>query len=395
MICPKTIFVTGANGYLGTDFVRVAKAKGSEIIALGRAVHSGGLGKEPGKGPGNATGQLLWSLGDPFPHVEDTPEPVLVHFAYDWSDLRCSADNINVSGSRLLFDSFQSRFPQGKILFVSSVSARSSGGNVYGQIKYRIEGFAGIPMAIIRVGLVYSWPPKGQVRMLASLSRLPFTLLPGANNHVQPIPLAAVSDCIMQLSENSQVAGEETLVNQTVLVAGASVAFRDFVRMLALAYGNSSLTIIAAPVAPASFTLNVLAIIGLPVSFLLERVRGLAATKRQEGLVPEGMEWESQYSAFEKNKNVHRSALLQEARVLLGTTSSKMVDTPNLRAYVRHQERHNHPVINISAFWKLTPTRLLWLRLFPKVSGNSGNTKLIMAIYESWWLRCRKSDGGN
>jgi nucleoside-diphosphate-sugar epimerase len=386
MECLETFFVTGANGYLGADFAHISKLLGHEVVALVRA------------GRPDETGGTMerqnWTLGDPFPDVKDVMSPVLVHFAHDWSDLHGSNDNINVTGSRMLFDTFCSRFQHGKILFVSSASARPAGGNMYGQIKYKIETFADLPMTIVRVGLVYSWPPRGQVKTLASLSRLPFTVLPGGENTVYPIPLASVSNCIRQVSIGSQDKSASGGRNRIVVAAGGPVSFKKFIRMLSLAYGNRSPLIVSAPVAPISILLSALAFIGVPVADLLERVRGLAASVKLDGSVLESLNWQTQYSAFESDRKVRRSALLHEARVLLGTVSAQLVGTSNLRAYVRHQERNNHPLIKISPVWTFMPTGLLWLRLLPKITGNPGNSKLIMAIYEIWWLRCRSREGG-
>src|SRR5262245_30784578 len=112
------IAVTGASGYIGRAFTALAEARGYQILKLGRR-----------------PGFTSWTLEAENVTLPAQPLMAVVHLAHDWADLRESPENRNIGGTRRLFKAVRAHSPDAVIVLASSVSARMSGGNVYGRIK--------------------------------------------------------------------------------------------------------------------------------------------------------------------------------------------------------------------------------------------------------------------
>ena len=193
------IAVTGASGYIGKAFTRLAEDQGHQIAKLGRQTFGEDL------------------------TLPAQPLKAVIHLAYDWTDLSDAPENRNVRGTRRLFEAIRTHSPNATIVLASSVSARLFGGNVYGRIKAAQEDvcreFEGISA---RIGLVFGGKPRGQMKTLMQIARCPILVVPGGQILVQPIHVSDVAAILLNLAcRGRQWSG-------TYIVAGEPVRTLDF-----------------------------------------------------------------------------------------------------------------------------------------------------------------------
>ena len=193
------IAVTGASGYIGKAFTRLAEDQGHQIAKLGRQTFGEDL------------------------TLPAQPLKAVIHLAYDWTDLSDAPENRNVRGTRRLFEAIRTHSPNATIVLASSVSARLFGGNVYGRIKAAQEDvcreFEGISA---RIGLVFGGKPRGQMKTLMQIARCLILVVPGGQILVQPIHVSDVAAILLNLAcRGRQWSG-------TYIVAGEPVRTLDF-----------------------------------------------------------------------------------------------------------------------------------------------------------------------
>jgi nucleoside-diphosphate-sugar epimerase len=250
------IAVTGASGYIGKVFTRLAEAQGHRLVKLGR----------------QASGFTNWTLDAEALTFPAQPLNAVVHLAHDWTDLREPLENRNVKGTRRLFEAVRAHSPAAAIILASSLSARISGGNVYGRIKAGQEAvcrdFGGISA---RIGLVFGGTPQGQMKTLLQMVRWPILVVPGGRILVQPIYVSDVAEILLYLARGG---GDWS---GTYIAAGEPVRLLTFLEFLATGIGRCPVMSLSLPLLPIRMVLTIAGTMKI-LCPLRERVGGLAAT---------------------------------------------------------------------------------------------------------------------
>ncbi len=125
----SSVIITGGHGDLGEAVVEAARAAGMRVCLLTRD-------PKPNR-PGIR--EIAWRLGESLPceclDTDSAPgEQALIHLAHDWSDTDDKA-GVNLMGARVLRDSARAA-GLGRLIFISSQSARADALNVYGRVKW-------------------------------------------------------------------------------------------------------------------------------------------------------------------------------------------------------------------------------------------------------------------
>lgn len=197
----RHIIITGGRGYVGRAVAEAAMASGRRVTVLSRDARAVPAGAR----------HVAWRLGDRLPREAIDPRlptdaQALVHLAHDWRDAN-SDESINFAGARILRDSCR-QSGLGRLVFVSSQSARPDAPNAYGRIKWRIEQLFDGPREIsLRVGLVYGGPRTAQYGLLCRLV-LATSIIPlvAPRQLVQPIHRNEVARGVI-LATDSGAAG--------------------------------------------------------------------------------------------------------------------------------------------------------------------------------------------
>jgi nucleoside-diphosphate-sugar epimerase len=256
MVEQGLIAVTGASGYIGKVFTTLAEARGHQIAKLGR----------------QTSGFTSWMLEADDLTLPAQPLKAVMHLAHDWTDLREPPENRNITGTRRLFEAVRAHSPDATIVLASSVSARVSGGNVYGRIKAAQEDvcreFGGISA---RIALVFGGKSQGQMKTLIKIARCPILAVPGGQILVQPIHVSDVAEILLHLAHRGG------RWSGTYIAAGEPVRLLTFLEFLATATGRRTVVSLSLPLLPIRLVLAVAARMNI-LRQLRERVEGLAAT---------------------------------------------------------------------------------------------------------------------
>ncbi|HET9061445.1 MAG TPA: NAD-dependent epimerase/dehydratase family protein [Acidimicrobiales bacterium] len=185
----RTVAVTGASGFVGAAVVAGFESVGDYVIKLGRQVDADSRSRHFDLG-GRMDGDLLADVD------------ILVHCGWDLTARGNEAWEVNVTGSRRLFDAFAGK----RLLFVSSMSAHRGTRQEYGLTKLAVEAAAlargGI---VVRPGLVYSQHPGGMVGAFVKYGALPVTPAIGLRSRQYPVHLDDVVAAIVALSHSAKV----------------------------------------------------------------------------------------------------------------------------------------------------------------------------------------------
>jgi len=266
----RCLILTGANGYIGARLKTLALARGWSVTVLSRHPYTA---RDGARG-------LPWTLGEALPpEAIDAAVPAshhaLVHLAHDWTDARPGPDEgaLNLDGARALFASSRA-LGVGRIVFVSSQSARPDAANVYGRLKWRIEQLLeGEGEVAARVGLVYGGPPSAMYGLLCELTgTLPVLPMVDPWREVQPIHLDEVCDGLFRLAEG-------TGGSWSGLAAPEGMPFGAFLRTLARELHGRRIRILPIPLRLALLACDLLNRLPVGPKPDRERVLGLAGTR--------------------------------------------------------------------------------------------------------------------
>lgn len=182
---PKTVVITGANGFLGSALVKSFKQDGWHVTALVRNAHKY---KTPG------VVYVEYDLSKPFDTSVFAGADYLVHTAYVKSDNKHpDALNTNLEGTRRLLKASR-QYKLTKNIFISSMSAHSGAESIYGKQKLAIEKlFKGPNCAVIRSGLIMG--TGGMVGQMSAFMRSKH-VVPLIGGGKQPLQVIAVYDLV-------------------------------------------------------------------------------------------------------------------------------------------------------------------------------------------------------
>lgn len=263
------LLITGASGYIGQRLAETARARGHQVMVLGRRALDG-------------FDVTAWRLGEAVPAEALAGAGALIHLAHDWSADSKTGDANGAATEALARQALAAGLA--RFVFASSTSSRSDAANAYGRSKFASEArLAALPGAAghivsARIALVYGGPPSGQyglMRRIAALS--PVLPMVGLERQVQPIHVDEVCAALLALAERPD------LSKNVYVVAGAAMTFGAWLKLLRKAQGKGSLLLIPVPVGLMLLACDLTRLLpGLAVS--RERVLGLtAATAMNRG----------------------------------------------------------------------------------------------------------------
>ena len=256
------LLITGASGYIGQRLAETARARGHQLVLLGRT-------------PVKDFDLVSWQLGEPVPDDALSGAGALIHLAHDWSADTQGGDANGTASEALARQALSAGIA--RFVFASSTSSRADAANAYGRSKFASEArLAALPGAAgrivsARIALVYGGPPSGQyglMRRIAALS--PVLPMVGLERQVQPIHIDDVCTALLALAERPDLA------NIHYLVAGEAMTFGAWLKLLRKAQGKSPLLLIPVPTLLMLLACDLTRLLpGLAVS--RERVLGLTA----------------------------------------------------------------------------------------------------------------------
>ena len=321
------VIMTGANGYIGSRLVEIARSQGRRVTVLTR---------QPA-GEDIVARRVAWSLGEPLPAAALDPalparEQALIHLAHDWRNPPGGGEEggLNLEGTRALLQSCRD-VGLGRFVFVSSQSARADAANIYGRVKWRIEQELTGGEVAARVGLVYGGKQQAMFGMLSRLTKLaPALPMIDPWREVQPIHLDEVCLGLLRLADGQQT-------GWIGLAGPVGMPFGRFLATLAREFHGKRLPILPVPLRAALLACDLSAAMPFGPTVDRERVLGLAGTRPMEcaehlrdlGLAVKPLE------AGLRGEPASRKAVLAEGRVLLAFVLGAKPGNALLRRYAR------------------------------------------------------------
>lgn len=181
-----TVFLTGANGFLGSHLLRHWVSLGCDVRAAARHWTASHIEPVPHR-------RVEFELNGNIPPEDLAGVHVAVHLAYD----RKAGLEANVAGVRRVFAAAEAAGVTRQI-FVSSYSARPDAISEYGRLKFQLETFfLDRGQSIVRPGLVVG---NGGLfgRNMETILRLPFVPLLGGGADL--LPVVAVDDFVAAMT---------------------------------------------------------------------------------------------------------------------------------------------------------------------------------------------------
>jgi len=182
------LFLTGANGFLGSHLVRHWCSAGHNVSGTYYPSYPGGANLA-------ATGARMvpFSLADDFPPEELLDQDVVLHLAYD----RGASVEVNAAGTWRVFEAARGRGVPRQIFF-SSYSARPNAASEYGRLKYELEErFLKAGECVVRPGLVIGYGGLFGRNMETILRSPVMPLLDGGR---LLLPLIGIGDLVAGMS---------------------------------------------------------------------------------------------------------------------------------------------------------------------------------------------------
>jgi nucleoside-diphosphate-sugar epimerase len=227
------LLITGASGYIGQRLAEMARARGHQVMVLGRS-------------PLKGFDFTAWRLGEQIASETLAGAGALIHLAHDWTADTGNGDANGAATEALARQALAAGVS--RFVFASSTSSRADAANAYGRSKFASEArLAALPQApgrivSARIALVYGGPPSGQyglMRRIAALS--PVLPMVGLKRQVQPIHVDEVCAALLSLAERPD------LTKSHYVVAGEVMTFGAWLKLLRKAQEKGSLLLIPVP----------------------------------------------------------------------------------------------------------------------------------------------------
>ena len=264
------LLVTGAAGFIGSTFCRVATEAGHEVVALVRA-RAGGGGGLP-RAVRVVTGRLPFDV--PMRAWEGVDG--VVHCAggtrgEDWVE----SEAVSVEGTRALLAECARRGVK-RFVYLSSQSAHEGATSAYGRSRYAAEEVirkAGVPHAILRPGLVFGPGAAGLfARMRGSVARLPvLPLLGGGAAPVQPVDAEDLARVMLRCAQMLPAhASMELNIGEPV-----AMKLRDFLQAMSVAERGRRKPELRIPLGPVKAVARLGEALHLPLPVTTDNLKGL------------------------------------------------------------------------------------------------------------------------
>lgn len=327
------ILVTGASGYIGARLVELALERGSWVTVLGRSSIPVWMRSS------QFVRLMPWRLGDPLPEGAFDPSgsfpavDAVIHAAHQWV---AGDSDPNILGSRTLILAARARSL--RLVFCSSISARTGALNHYGRVKRAIELLLEGPKEIAaRIGLVYGGPRRGQWGTLVNLVvAAPVVPMVASEAPVQPIHRDDLCKALLRLADRDGLS-----MPMYALADSSPIPFRDFLRLMARQLFDKRLRVIHVPVAPVLMLIDVINRMRLLPHVDRERVLGLAGlltVPSADALAELGITLRPLAEGLAAEAR-HRRDLIAEAKILLRYVGGAVPGSFPVRTYVRAVER--------------------------------------------------------
>ena len=368
----RHVIVTGGRGYLGRAFGESACKAGLRVTLLAR----GASGSDGIRSVG-------WRLGEALPAdalASDLApqEQALVHFAHDWRDLR--PEGANVEGSRMLRDCAREK-GLGRLVFISSQSARQDALNAYGRMKWQIEQMLDAANEVsLRVGLVYGGPREAQYGLLCKAVGLT-SLMPMVRPHqlVQPILRDEVALGALNATQSD-------LSGALGLAGSQPIPFSQFLDTLARLTRGGGVRLVPIPIAPTLLLCDIVNALPLLPNVDRERVLGLAGTRPME-TAHDLARLQLNIVAFEDGmarEPIARKAMLREGRTILTYILREKPGAALLRRYVRAAEaKGSRGAMRMPLPARLSPALLRFVEPFGSRGELAKRLKIATALAET------------
>jgi nucleoside-diphosphate-sugar epimerase len=220
------VAVTGGNGFVGRALVQAFRRAGAPVIPLVR---------RPAQ-----DGERSFDLRNAA-NVDLSGVDVLVHCALEpYRDGDASPDDVNVDGSRMLFEVARAAGVR-RCVFISSTAARPDASSPYGRQKFAVEACLGPDDLVIRPGLVIG--PGGLFKTMfdAIEKRGIAPIFSGGSQPVYFVALRDLAEVVVELVQRGRTglviaAAPEPATMKRVYETIARVAARPL-RLIPLPYG--------------------------------------------------------------------------------------------------------------------------------------------------------------
>jgi NADH dehydrogenase len=262
----KTVAITGAGGFIGTELCALFESRGVQVLRLMR-------------NPKPGLASIAWALGEPLPKACETADAVvhLATLAYGKSSEMTAAAAADLAGTQVLLDSLRAvRRGENRLrfIFMSSQSARPDAPNAYGRGKWQIEKIVDRPNEIaVRPGLVYSDTPASVFGLFERLARLPIVPIVKTAPAIQPIHVHELAQCILTIS------GMDTPAPLFELGAVAPMTFEAAIRATALRAQRRAPTMVPVPISLLRLAANAVDTLFRPEPSIGERLEGLVGLR--------------------------------------------------------------------------------------------------------------------
>lgn len=265
----RVVAVTGAAGFLGRALCRHLVRSGFDVRALVREPRAFA---EPGvaaAGRCNLPGELDEAL------LDGAASVVHCAWATRTTDL-AQAQRTNEEGTRLLLNAARTRGVS-RVVFVSSIAARTDAPSDYGRSKHRAEGLLDPARdLVVRPGLILGREGRGLFQqLLGSMRRL--RVVPVFSGGRQPLQTVHVDD----VCEAMRRGLERRLTGAVNVAEPEPVPMATFLHLMADRLGIGCV-FVPVPFAPVLAALRALEALRVPVPLRSESLLGLQGMRRVE-----------------------------------------------------------------------------------------------------------------